>query len=59
VSIETMDQSLKTRNKHKNFQKRIETIRFYHKDEYECEIFSLVNSARAQDWRGRTTANLV
>ena len=54
-----MDQSLKKKNKHKHFQKRIETVRFYDEDEYEYEIFSLLNGARAQDWRERTTANLV
>ena len=59
MSIETMDQSLKKKNKHKHFQKRIETVRFYDEDEYEYEIFSLLNGARAQDWRERTTANLV
>ena len=57
MSIETMDQSLK-KEINNDFQKRIETIRFYDEDEYEYEIFSLLNGARAQDWRGRTTANL-
>ena len=45
MSIETMDQSLK--KKIRNFQKRIETFRFYDEDEYEYEIFSILSSAHA------------